>query len=110
MPFPGGCLPAWTQESVHPPPSPPFLAQIIRCQQLAAGEAALGEWLAAFRPAAATRLTLRCCAVLDGPPVPGKQQSIVAVLPAAGGSAGGGTDSSPAVVRALLDRWAPFNM
>ena len=96
-----------------PVTSPPSPLQTIRCQQLAAGEAALHEWLATFQPAAATRLTLRCCAILDGPAVPGEQQSLVAVLPAGGQAAGGhgsgmnGGDASdigsgpPAVVRAL---------
>lgn len=105
-----------------PPPHPlppskslPLSFQIIRCQQLAAGEAALHEWLATFQPATASRLTLRCCAILDGPPVPGEQQSLVAVLPASepagggdvagtsrsGASGGSGSGGSPAVVRAL---------
>ncbi|PRW45613.1 rab s geranylgeranyltransferase component A 2 [Chlorella sorokiniana] len=77
--------------------------QIIRCQQLAAGAPALHEWLATFQPAAATRRTRRCCAILDGPPVPGEQQSLVAVLPASGSSGSGGSGSnggsSPAVPR-----------
>lgn len=66
---------------------PPLLhPQIIRCQQVAANAAALAEWLATFHPSTAARTTHRCCAVLDGSPVPGEQQSMVVVLPPASGA------------------------
>lgn len=49
--------------------------------------------------------THRCCAVLDGPLVPGEQHSMIAVLPAAVAQAAGAGTSSPSgggqVVRAL---------
>ena len=109
----GGCTDYASFLASAPVTSPPSPIQTIRCQQLAAGEAALHEWLATFQPAATTRLTLRCCAILDGPPVPGEQQSLVAVLPAdsqaagghgsgmSGGDASGTVSGGPAVVRAL---------
>ena len=73
-----------------------LLMQTIRCQQLAGSEAALREWLDTFQPATASCSTHRCCAVLDGPLVPGEQQTMFAVLAPAGSGGGGG-----AVVRAL---------
>lgn len=68
--------------------------QVIRCSQLAAGEAALGDFLATFRPDTEDSLTHCCCAVLDGPLLPGEHQTLVAVPP--GGDAG-----MAAVVRGL---------
>jgi hypothetical protein len=55
--------------------------QTIRCRQLAATEAGLGELLAALGPTVEEQRTLRCCAVLEGPPVAGEQQTLLAVLP-----------------------------
>ncbi|KAL4446312.1 hypothetical protein ABPG77_003119 [Micractinium sp. CCAP 211/92] len=79
--------------------------QTIRCRQLAADASALADWLETFRPAMASRSTHRCCAVLDGPLVPGEQHSMIAVLPAAVAQAAGAGASSAStgtqVVRAL---------
>lgn len=83
----------------------PSCPQTIRCQRLAANASALAGWLEALRPATATSSTHRCCAVLDGPPVPGEQHSMAAVLLAAAvppsGLGASGTSCAGRVVRAL---------
>lgn len=64
-------------------PHLPCPAQVIRCQHLAAGEPFLQEWLATFRPETSASAVHRCAAVLDGPLVPGEQQSLLVMPPGA---------------------------
>lgn len=79
--------------------------QVIGCQHLAASETS--EHLEAFCTRGGTPCTtLRCAAILDGPLVAGKQQTLVCVLPSAEPAAQAGTAASPQatpppVVRAL---------
>lgn len=55
--------------------------QVIRCQQLAASHAYLREWLSTFHPEAQQAPVHRCTAILDGPVVPGEQQTLLVFPP-----------------------------
>lgn len=78
----------------------PLLLQVIRCQQLAAAQPFLQEWLATFRLPTLPSAVHHCVAVLDAPLVPGEQQSLLVLPP---GALGSGVPAVPAahVVRGL---------
>ena len=68
--------------------------QVIRCGQLAAGEAALSDFLSTFCPDASTATTHRCCAVLDAPLLPAEHQTLLVVPPSPGAAAQPASSSS----------------